>query len=504
MTNAFLTNFGAAKRVSTPLIAVQTADPAATVQALRQALPVETPLTLWDIVRGIAGVNDPGKEAVEALGVDPMQTTNLVDALTLVVEKFPEDAVIFVSNAQAYLKVQGVSQAIWNCRDPFKATGRTLVLFTPPSGATLPAELQQDVLVLDEPLPTAAELATIVRDTYAAGDLAAPAADLVEKAVDAIIGLAAFPAEQVAAMSLTAAGMDLAALWERKRQVIEQAPGLAVWRGGERFSDVGGCENVKTFLSAAVNGEDSPRVVVFIDEIEKAMAGSGGSDTSGVSQEMLGTLLTEMQDQQYTGCIFIGPPGAAKSAVAKAVGGEAGIPTISFDLSAMKGSLVGESGANLRAALKVVRAVSQGRALFIATCNKIASLPPELRRRFTFGTFFFDLPSAEERAAIWKLYETKFKVSGPRPADEGWTGAEIRQCCDLARRLRIPLVEAASYIVPVAKSASDDIDRLRQQASGRFISASNKGIFRADGPVAVSAPKVAARKISVPTKTDVN
>ena len=32
------------------------------------------------------------------------------------------------------------------------------------------------------------------------------------------------------------------------------------------------------------------------------------------------------------------------------------------------------------------------------------SLPPELRRRFTLGTFFFDLPLREERKAIWDIY----------------------------------------------------------------------------------------------------
>jgi hypothetical protein len=38
------------------------------------------------------------------------------------------------------------------------------------------------------------------------------------------------------------------------------------------------------------------------------------------------------------------------------------------------------------------------------SCNRgqppISSLPPELRRRFTLGTFFFDLPCVEERQAI--------------------------------------------------------------------------------------------------------
>ena len=119
-----------------------------------------------------------------------------------------------------------------------------------------------------------------------------------------------------------------------------------------------------------------------------------------------------MQDRNADGCILIGPPGAAKSLVAKATGNTARIPTIAFDLGAMQNALVGASGERLRAALKVVDAVTNGRSLWIATCNSIGTLPPELRRRFTLGTFFFDLPSPEERAAIWKIYVAKYGVSG--------------------------------------------------------------------------------------------
>jgi hypothetical protein len=37
--------------------------------------------------------------------------------------------------------------------------------------------------------------------------------------------------------------------------------------------------------------------------------------------------------------------------------------------------------------------------LFIATSNSIASLPPELRRRFTLGTFFFAGAVGRDRRA---------------------------------------------------------------------------------------------------------
>jgi SpoVK/Ycf46/Vps4 family AAA+-type ATPase len=193
---------------------------------------------------------------------------------------------------------------------------------------------------------------------------------------------------------------------------------------------------------------------------------------------MTGTILSWMQDREADGVIFIGPPGAAKSAVAKATGNGAGIPTIAFDLAAMQNSLIGASGERLRAALSVIDAVSQGRSLWIATCNGITTLPPELRRRFTLGTYFFDLPTAEEREQIWKIYLAKYGVSGELPDDDGWTGAEIKECCRKAYRLRMPLLEAAQYTVPVARSAAEQIKSLRQSASGKFLSASTAGIYR--------------------------
>ena len=100
-----------------------------------------------------------------------------------------------------------------------------------------------------------------------------------------------------------------------------------------------------------------------------------------------------------------------------------------------------------------------------------------MRRRFTLGTFLFDLPSAEEREAIWNIYLRKYEVSGDLPDDEGWTGAEIKECCRKAYRLKLSPIDSARYIVPVSRSAADQIQALRKQASGRFLSASKPGVY---------------------------
>jgi hypothetical protein len=429
----------------------------------------------WDVVRGLLPCNEYGAKQVARLvgerdpsGIGPVETLVLAAQLS-------EDSVLLYANAQRFWADAQVLQGIWNLRDAFKENGRTLVLLTTP-GAVLPDELMQDVLVLDEPLPCTEDLCRIFEDTLASAEVPEAAAS-AEKAIDAMLGLAAFPAEQVLAMSLSEKRLDLEQLWDRKRQVIEQTPGLSVWRGGETFDDVGGCANIKRFLRAVISGEEAPRGVVFLDEIEKAFAGTG-TDLSGVKTELTGAILTWMQDRSADGCLLIGPPGAAKSLVAKATGNTAGIPTIAFDLGAMQSALVGSSGERLRSALKVVDAVTNGRSLWIATCNSIGALPPELRRRFTLGTFFFDLPSPEERTAIWNIYRAKYGISGELPDDDGWTGAEIKECCRKAYRLKLTLQEAAEYIVPVSRSAADQIRTLRQQGSGKFISASTPGVYQ--------------------------
>ena len=174
----------------------------------------------------------------------------------------------------------------------------------------------------------------------------------------------------------------------------------------------------------------------------------------------------------------------------RAIGNEGEILTVGMDVAAMQSSLVGSSGENFRNGLKVVDAVSGGQpVLVIGTCNSIGSLPPEVRRRFTLGTFFFDLPTDAERKVIWEKYVKDFSISKQAyPEDGGWTGAEIRNCCQQAFRLGISLKEASGYVIPVATSAKEQIDTLRKLADGKFISASAPGTYKADKLEEIAAP----------------
>jgi len=283
-------------------VGIRTADPASTTHFIIETLKQNRelpPLLGWDLVRGLYAISrNSGDELARVLGERQAATIGPVDALFLA-QQLWEDGLLLYSNAHRFWNDPGVMQGIWDLRDSSKATGRMLVLLAAP-GATLPQELGQDVLILDEPLPSTTHLEQIVRETFNAASLSEPEHPAILKAVDALIGLAAFPAEQALAISLVKRQLNTEDLWERKRQIIEQTPGLSVWRGGETFEDIGGVQNVKDFLLAVLRGIEPPRVIVFIDEIEKAFAGTG-TDLSGVKTEMTGTILTYMQDREVCG-----------------------------------------------------------------------------------------------------------------------------------------------------------------------------------------------------------
>jgi hypothetical protein len=91
---------------------------------------------------------------------------------------------------------------------------------------------------------------------------------------------------------------------------------------------------------------------------------------------------------------------------------------------------------------------------------------------------------------IWRIYLKKNGVSGELPNDEGWTGAEIKECCRKAHRLGITLVQASRYIVPIARSAAEQIKALRQMASGKFLSASMPAVYRYEEETAAAGRRV--------------
>jgi chloramphenicol 3-O-phosphotransferase len=311
-----------------------------------------------------------------------------------------------------------------------------------------------------------------------------PTGEHLQRVLDAAAGLTRYEAEGAFSLSLTRHNTLLPEnIWEMKAQTLRKNNLLTLHRGQENFSSLGGLANLKDFCRRALRpGKVKPR-----------------------------------------GVLLLGVSGTGKSMIAKALGNETGRPTLTLDVGALYGSLVGQTETNVRQALRVADAMQpcilytdevekglsgiggQGDSgvstrlfgtlltwlaehetdvFFIATANDISRLPPEFTRAERLdGVFFLDLPTTGEKDFIWEMYRRHFTIpdSQARPDDTSWTGAEIRSCCRLAALLDVTLTQAAHHVVPVAVTAAESVERLRSWASGRCLSASAPGIYQRDG-----------------------
>lgn len=493
--------FKSARAAGCPLIAIQTADPAFTIQNIMGIQPDPPPAIIqWDMVRGLVGLTPAGIMSIQDMAIDPMDARDLPSVLARIIrdpdiaagetvmQRFPAEGMILVLGAQMLIDQPPVRQALWNARDAFKADGRTVVLLMA-GHATIPPDLQHDILSLEEPLPTEEQLG-IVADKIHADVQMVPTQETRARAIEAVSGLSGFAAETAVAMSLRSTGLDMDRLWARKRQAIEAIDGLGFSIGGPTFAEVGGLDQIKARASRIFQGPEPPRIVAWVDEIEKLLAGEG--DLSGVSQDQMAILLKSMEDYGWTGILAVGHPGSGKSYFAKTLGATFGRPVFSVDFGAAKGSLMGESEHKIRAMMAAIKAAGDGRVLWVATANKLTTIPPALRRRFRKGIYFFDLPTRVEKDSIWPIYRSKYAIPADeqQPSDAGWTGANIRDCCANSYEERCSLMEAAESIVPVTLSSPEDVLALRQLASGRFLSTNHPGAYRLEdsqeGPSKVS------------------
>lgn len=240
------------------------------------------------------------------------------------------------------------------------------------------------------------------------------------------------------------------------------------------------------------------------------------------------------------GVLLLSPPGCGKSEFCKSLGKEVGRPVLTLDVGSLMGSLVGQSEERTREALRIIDSKApclvmideiekafagasggsgdsgvtsrmfgalltwlndhNSDVFVVCTANDVSRLPPEFSRAERFdGVFFVDLPSRDQKNAIWSIYRSRFGISRDEslPTDDQWTGAEIRSCCRLSALLDIPLNQAALNVVPVAVTSAESVQRLREWAAGRCLDAEVGGIYAAK-PVVGSSQNCAAvrRRVS--------
>lgn len=161
------------------------------------------------------------------------------------------------------------------------------------------------------------------------------------------------------------------------------------------------------------------------------------------------------------GVLLAGMPGCGKSMSAKAVSSLFNVPLFRLDIGSLMGKFVGESEANMKAALKIAEKASPcvlwidelekafsgingtggsaeittrlfgyfltwmqekpGAVFVVATANDITHIPPELLRRGRFDEIFYvDLPSERERKQIFTV-----KINQLTPTSKGIDYAEL-------------------------------------------------------------------------------
>jgi len=202
---------------------------------------------------------------------------------------------------------------------------------------------------------------------------------------------------------------------------------------GRLFSGQVGSSEERTRKAIRLAESISP-CVLWIDEIEKAMAGVAGSSYSdaGTSARVFATIATWLQEK--TSPVFV-----------------------------------------------------------ISTANNISSLPPELIRKGRFDEIFFlDLPGLSERMSIISIHLRK-RNRNPKDFDipmlaensDGFSGAEIEQAIiaglyisfDETRPLDTgDILENFRSQVPLSKTMAEDVQALRAWAGSRALNASDDRI----------------------------
>lgn len=170
--------------------------------------------------------------------------------------------------------------------------------------------------------------------------------------------------------------------------------------------------------------------ILWLDEVEKAFAGVGGSGDSGATTRVFGQFLTWMQEKKST--VFV-----------------------------------------------------------VATANDVQNLPSAFIRKGRFDEFFFvDLPNESERKAILELHLTKanrkpsnYNLSVLVNETNGFTGAELEEVINTGLYQAFyennelkdnHLLDAIANTTPISVTMKEDIESLRSWAKERARNASNE------------------------------
>lgn len=456
-------------------------------------------LFVWTITQGIVKSGADAQQSKSGSG----NTSDPLAALDAVIHQI-EPAIYLFKDFHRFTEDErcnlSVVRRLRDVAHHLRDTYKTIVITSPLM--RIAPELTKDVTVIDFGLPGPDDfnklLDRIIEDVK---DNPKVKIDLNpesrERLLNAARGLTLKEAENVFAKTLVTdgrlSGHDVNIVFSEKQQVIKKSGLLEYYESQEKFSDVAGLDNLKDWLKK--------RSIAFTDRAHKF----GLPAPRGV--------------------LLLGVQGCGKSLCAKAVSGLWRLPLLRFDIGRMFSSLVGSSEENIRRAIQVAESVAPvilwvdeidkalagaansagsdggtsarvfgtlltwlsektSQVFVIATANDISNLPPELLRKGRLDEIFFvDLPSALERIEIFRIHlskrgrdAAKFNLEELARVTEGFNGAEIEESIIAAlfdafssqQDLNTEIIKhAISETVPLSKTMSEELNRLRTWATGR-------------------------------------
>lgn len=308
-----------------------------------------------------------------------------------------------------------------------------------------PKELEKFITILGMDYPTQDEIKTLIK-AFADEHDATITEELLEDMSMYFKGLTEFEIEYLLAAALATDGMftrsDLNLIFDQKQQMIIKSGILEMIPLKEGPEDIGGLENLKSWLE---------RKSKVFKSINKAV---------------------EFGVNMPKGVLIAGVPGCGKSLCAKVTAQMFDVPLLRLDMGKIMGKYVGESEENMRKAITLAEAISPcilwidelekafagvngtgnevtvrlfgtfltwmqektSSTFVVATANDITKLPPELMRKGRFDEIFYvGLPKPEERRKIFEIHIGKRRKQDLHSIDisslvsqtDGYSGADV-------------------------------------------------------------------------------
>ena len=212
-------------------------------------------LATWDIEQGLQVPGQNTGQSADAGGGDPLAAIRSINALA----SADSSAVLVLTNFHRFLSSPEIVQALARQITVGKQNRTFVVVLLPV--VTIPVELEKLFAVIEHDLPGRQQIEEIARGVATEeGEL--PDGVELDRVLDAAAGLTRYEAENAFSLSsVRHRRIEPESIWELKAGMLKKSGLLQLYRGGERFENLGGLESLKAFCLRAMRnqGNRDPR-----------------------------------------------------------------------------------------------------------------------------------------------------------------------------------------------------------------------------------------------------